>query len=70
MQDFHFVHLLQLMCIEELGVYMLCEIALHVTRLDLYNTSGIGKALRTSLGTYKGQRTLACFTKRTKTYLL
>ena len=41
MQDFHFVHLLQLMCIEELGVYMLCEIALHVTRLDLCNTSGI-----------------------------
>ena len=41
MQDSYFVQLLQFMCIEELGVDMLCEITLHITRLDLCNTSGI-----------------------------
>jgi hypothetical protein len=29
------------MCIEEFGVYMLRKVALHITRLDLCNTSGI-----------------------------
>ena len=38
MQDPHFVHLLQFMCIEELGVDMLCEITLHITRMHLCNT--------------------------------
>ena len=52
MQDPYFVQLLQLMCIEELGsaqlmcieelgIDMLREIAPHITRLNLCNTSGI-----------------------------
>ena len=41
MQDSHFVRLLQFMCIEEFGADMFCKIVLHITRLDLCNTSGI-----------------------------
>ena len=41
MQNPHLVQLLQLMCIEELGTNMLCEVTLHLTHLDLCNTSNI-----------------------------
>ena len=41
MQNSHLVQLLQLMCIEELGTNMLCEVTLHITHLDLCNTSNI-----------------------------
>jgi hypothetical protein len=41
MHYFNLIHLVQQMCIEEFGVYMLCKIDFHIAHFNLCDTSCI-----------------------------